>query len=60
VQIDLARLGGDRIGYAPLIGQADAPVVYPDGSTSGGVLTQSGKALITIDWMTGRISGAPR
>jgi prepilin-type N-terminal cleavage/methylation domain-containing protein len=60
VRVDLARLDAGGISYTPLVGQADAPIVYPDGTTSGGVLTQGDRALVAIDWMTGRISDAPR
>jgi len=39
-------------------GDADSVTLYPDGSTSGGVIALAGKPAWTLDWLTGALSRA--
>jgi prepilin-type N-terminal cleavage/methylation domain-containing protein len=41
-------------------GSSDVPLLrfYPDGSSSGGVLTANGRAVLTLDWLTGEVRRA--
>jgi prepilin-type N-terminal cleavage/methylation domain-containing protein len=41
-------------------GSADVPLMrfYPDGSSNGGVLTANGRAVLTLDWLTGEVRRA--
>jgi len=40
------------------LGDADSITLYPDGSTSGGVIALAGKPVWTLDWLTGALSRA--
>jgi len=40
------------------LGDADSITLYPDGSTSGGVIVLAGKPAWTLDWLTGALSRA--
>lgn len=58
--IDLSTLAGKDITFVPALASSGTPRAYPDGTTDGGTLVLRGKPLLTLDWMTGRVSDAPR
>jgi prepilin-type N-terminal cleavage/methylation domain-containing protein len=41
-------------------GSSDVPLLrfYPDGSSNGGVLAANGRAVLTLDWLTGEVRRA--
>lgn len=59
--VDLSRVQDPSLNYQPALGAPSARLtVYPDGTTSGGMVSRQGHPLLTIDWMTGRVADAPR
>lgn len=60
VTIDLSQIDGRGVVFTPALAGQGHPMAYSDGSTDGGTLMLKGKPLLTIDWMTGRVTDAPR
>jgi len=60
VTIDLSSFAGQDVVFAPALAGQNRPMAYPDGSTDGGTLVLRVKPLLTLDWMTGRVSDASR
>ena len=58
IAIDLSSLAGKDVVFAPALPGENRPMAYPDGSTDGGTLVLRGKPLLTLDWMTGRVTDA--
>ena len=38
---------------------ADMILLYPDGSSNGGLVSVAGKPLATVDWLTAQVRDAP-
>jgi prepilin-type N-terminal cleavage/methylation domain-containing protein len=53
-----AKVDADTPSFAPMIGNAQAPILYPDGSSNGGTVTLAGRPLILIGWIDGRVRRA--
>lgn len=61
VPVDASKLAIHDLAYQPAFGDTQAPLtVFPDGSTSGGIVSIKGRPVVAIDWMTGRVSDALR
>ena len=58
VAIELSTLESKDVAFVPALTGASRPMAYPDGSTDGGTLMLHGKPLLTLDWMTGRLTAA--
>ena len=59
-RIGLTSLDTKELVVTSSLGAGNAPMAYPDGSTSGGTLRLKGQPLFSLDWMTGRVLDAPR
>jgi prepilin-type N-terminal cleavage/methylation domain-containing protein len=58
VAIELSTLESKDVAFVPALTGVSRLMAYPDGSTDGGTLMLRGKPLLTLDWMTGRLTAA--
>jgi prepilin-type N-terminal cleavage/methylation domain-containing protein len=61
VELDLTKAkGASDTGFVAAIGTVQHPILYPDGSSNGGVVSLSGRPLLQISWLDTRVSRAAR
>lgn len=53
-----ASVEGARLD--PSIGSEQSLRFYPDGSSNGGIVWQGKKAVLRVDWLTGKVRNAAR
>ncbi|SDD73341.1 prepilin-type N-terminal cleavage/methylation domain-containing protein [Sphingomonas sp. YR710] len=52
------KTDADTPSFVSTIGGAQAPILYPDGSSNGGTVSLAGRPLILIGWIDGRVRRA--
>jgi prepilin-type N-terminal cleavage/methylation domain-containing protein len=61
VELDLTKSkGASDTSFVPAIGTGQRPILYPDGSSNGGIVSLAGRPLLQISWFDTRVSRAAR